>query len=67
MSEGAYPLTLYRSGATFEWDGRSTDSRTVIDEDEHLQAADEGWQEAADYVAPPKPKRGRQSNSEGEE
>lgn len=65
MDEGAYPLTLYRSGSAFDWDGRPTDSRVVIDEDEHLQAADEGWMEAAEYCAPPKSadaaqKRGRQ-------
>lgn len=56
MSEGAYPLSLYRSGSTFDWDGRPTDSRVVNDEDEHLSASDEGWLETADYFAPPKAK-----------
>jgi hypothetical protein len=54
MSEGAYPLALYRSGTAFDWDGRPTDSCVVNDEDEHLQAADDGWRDAADYHAPPK-------------
>lgn len=59
MSDSPYPLTLYRSGTSFEWDGRQTDSLIVNDEDEHLQA--DGWQEAADYLAKSgdAPKRGR--------
>jgi hypothetical protein len=54
MSEGIYPLALYRSGSFFEWDGRPTDSCVVNDEDEHLQASEDGWQESADYFADPK-------------
>lgn len=54
MPDGAYPLSLYRSGSSFEWDGRMTDSCVVGDEDEHLQAAEDGWQEASDYFAAPK-------------
>lgn len=53
MANSDYPMALYRAGTSFDWDGRQTDSRVVADENEHLQAADDGWQEPADYFAPP--------------
>lgn len=51
MGAEDYPLTLYREGGQFIWDGRPTDARTVNDEDEHLAAIDEGWRETAAYLA----------------
>lgn len=64
MSAENYPLTLYRAGTAFDWDGRLTDSRVVADSDEHSQAAGEGWKAVADYFAPPNSGPGRPPKTE---
>lgn len=46
-----YPMMLYRAGSAFSWDGKDTDSLIVADGDAHDEAAKDGWQTAADYLA----------------
>lgn len=50
MSE-IYPLTLFRTGDAFVWDGRPTDMLIVADAAAHDAALDDGWRESADYLA----------------
>lgn len=50
MADNFYPLTLYRDGDAFAWDGRGTDRLVVADKGEHDDALDAGWLEAADYL-----------------
>ena len=45
----AYPRMLYRPGKQCRvWNAHDVDTCTVADEDEHLKALDEGWNERPD-------------------
>lgn len=49
MDDNFYPLSLYKAGSEFVWDGVGTDRLEVNDADEHAEAVKAGWAEAADY------------------
>ncbi len=51
--DNLYPLSLYRRGSSFVWEGHSLDMLTVSNDDDHGRALSQGWVEISDILRNP--------------